>query len=162
MRMTKYLLLLVMCVQCLPGNYSLHKTTVEEKLVSRENKMFNLTFPNLKTIVSNGECKKLQLWSKCLENTARRTRGVQDVKHSHQIFFSSVFRLTILHKESAGTKLFCQIITDQILHLESPPGSLHHTKRPKYFKILRAKFSVVGFPSSCNYLNQRNNPRHNF
>ena len=124
MRMTKYLLLLGTCVQWLPGNYSLHKTTMEEKLVSRENKMFNLTFPNLMTIVSNGECNFAIFASKCLENTARRASGVQDVKHSHQIFPFSVFRLTILFKESAGTKLFGQIITNQILHLESPPPLL--------------------------------------
>ena len=34
--------------------------------------------------------------SKCLKNIARMARGVQDVKHRHQIFLSSeVFRLTI-------------------------------------------------------------------
>ena len=44
------------CVQWLPDKCSLHKTTVEEKLVSREKKMFNLTL----IIVSKSECKKLQ------------------------------------------------------------------------------------------------------
>ena len=48
------------CVQWLPDKCSLHKTTVEEKLVSREKKMFNLTFPNLTIIISKSECKKLQ------------------------------------------------------------------------------------------------------
>ena len=48
-------------MQWLPDNYSWHKTTVEEKLVSRENKVFNLTFPKCQMIiVSNGECKELQ------------------------------------------------------------------------------------------------------
>ena len=48
------------CVQWLPDKCSLHKTTVEEKLVSREKKMFNLTFPNLTIIISKSECKKLK------------------------------------------------------------------------------------------------------
>ncbi|CAH3177200.1 unnamed protein product, partial [Porites lobata] len=58
MRMTKYLPLLETCAQWLTDNCRLHKTTVEEKLVSRENKVFNLTFPKCLMIIVSSEISK--------------------------------------------------------------------------------------------------------
>ena len=79
------------CVQWLPDKCSLHKTTVEEKLVSREKKCL-IWLWSLSPRVNARNFKG----SKCLKNIARRARGVQDVKHRHQIFLSSeVFWLTI-------------------------------------------------------------------